>query len=409
MRDKRSKQVSAIAIITAICVMGDSMLYIVLPIYWKWFGLTALWQVGILLSVNRLIRLPINPIIGWFYQRFNRKGILFFSVLLAAFSTYTYGAIHDFMALVIARALWGVSWSFLRLGAFLAILDLADDRSRGRFLGHYNGLWRLGSLVGMLAGGILADGLGIPFMTNLFAGVALIGVPLIWLAVPKAQAKPLYRDMNNQPTTKFWKNRYALGALSTGLILSMVYTGILTSTLSRFIEISGMQAIDIFGWTIAAASISGGLQALRWIWEPFLAPLFGKWSDGKKGRLPFLIIGCFASGLLFFVMAFPVGVPQALICVLLIQLGATMLTTLSDALASDAASMTSKVALMTAYTVTVDLGASLGPSLAYFIIDWSNIGVAFGFTAFLLFLTGGGWFIHQHFSRGRDLDSGQAI
>ncbi|MFD1130552.1 hypothetical protein ACFQ3J_20610 [Paenibacillus provencensis] len=45
-----------IAIITAICLFGDAMLYAVLPVYSKDFGLTALWQVGLLLSINRFIR-----------------------------------------------------------------------------------------------------------------------------------------------------------------------------------------------------------------------------------------------------------------------------------------------------------------------------------------------------------------
>ncbi|MDV2687405.1 hypothetical protein RYX56_23955, partial [Alkalihalophilus lindianensis] len=57
--------VISISLVTAICLVGDSMLYIALPIFWKEVGLDSLWQVGILLSINRFIRLPFNPIIGW--------------------------------------------------------------------------------------------------------------------------------------------------------------------------------------------------------------------------------------------------------------------------------------------------------------------------------------------------------
>lgn len=37
----RQQPVTVIAIVTALCLLGDSMLYIVLPIYWKEAGLTA--------------------------------------------------------------------------------------------------------------------------------------------------------------------------------------------------------------------------------------------------------------------------------------------------------------------------------------------------------------------------------
>ncbi|WP_152548991.1 hypothetical protein [Geomicrobium sp. JCM 19037] len=53
-------RVIQVALITAIALFGDAMLFIVLPLYYSQFGLTALWQIGLLLSINRLIRLPLN-------------------------------------------------------------------------------------------------------------------------------------------------------------------------------------------------------------------------------------------------------------------------------------------------------------------------------------------------------------
>lgn len=44
------------------------MLYVALPIYWETAGLESIWQVGVLLSINRFIRLPFNPLISWMYK-----------------------------------------------------------------------------------------------------------------------------------------------------------------------------------------------------------------------------------------------------------------------------------------------------------------------------------------------------
>ena len=71
------RAVVAIALITAACLIGDSMLYIALPTHWETAGLDSLWEVGILLSINRFVRLPLTPAIAWAYARIGvRTGVL---------------------------------------------------------------------------------------------------------------------------------------------------------------------------------------------------------------------------------------------------------------------------------------------------------------------------------------------
>lgn len=75
-KERASRQVIVISLITAACLIGDSMLYIVLPICFAQAGLSSLWEVGIILSVNRLVRLPLNPMVGWLYRHISdRTGI----------------------------------------------------------------------------------------------------------------------------------------------------------------------------------------------------------------------------------------------------------------------------------------------------------------------------------------------
>ena len=59
----------SMAVVSAFCLTGDTMLYIALPLFWQECGLTALWQVGVLLAVNRLVRLPLNPLVRLLYTR----------------------------------------------------------------------------------------------------------------------------------------------------------------------------------------------------------------------------------------------------------------------------------------------------------------------------------------------------
>ncbi|WP_257130498.1 hypothetical protein [Bacillus pseudomycoides] len=92
-----TKIIVMVALATALSLLGDSMLYIVLPIYWKEAGLNSIWQVGILLSINRIIRLPFNPFVGWLYQRISLKTGLILAIILGSITTLGYGIAQSFV------------------------------------------------------------------------------------------------------------------------------------------------------------------------------------------------------------------------------------------------------------------------------------------------------------------------
>lgn len=272
------KRVVGIALITAIAVMGDSMLFIVLPLYWEEFGLTAIWQIGLLLSINRFIRLPINPLVGLFYNHFQLRTGVFIAVVLAVVTTMSYGVIQHFWLLFIMRALWGVAWSLLRLGGFLTVIDAADDRNRGQLVGLYNGLWGLGGLVGMLAGGLLVDQTSIFFVTTLFALAGLFAIPAVWFLVPVTSSAK-QEEKKVAPASGKWLTPYAGMVLITGIAMGFIVFGLFASTLSSLIERFYVNEWTIAQLTLGAATLAGFVQAIRWGWDPFLAPLMGKILD----------------------------------------------------------------------------------------------------------------------------------
>ena len=123
--NKNQKALIVISLLTAACLLGDSMLYIVLPTHWQEAGLTSLWEVGILLSVNRFVRLPLNPIISWLYGRLSSRNGILLAGLLAVCTTISYGFIQGFTIWLIMRCIWGIAWTLLRLGAYFTILQIS--------------------------------------------------------------------------------------------------------------------------------------------------------------------------------------------------------------------------------------------------------------------------------------------
>ncbi|WP_182914720.1 hypothetical protein [Paenibacillus thiaminolyticus] len=95
-----------------------------------------MWEVGILLSVNRLVRLPLNPLIGWLYRKMSKRAGILLAVLLASVTTASYGLAGSFWLLILIRSVWGgLAWSFLRLGGYFTSIELSDKTNRGRIMG----------------------------------------------------------------------------------------------------------------------------------------------------------------------------------------------------------------------------------------------------------------------------------
>jgi MFS family permease len=103
------------------------MLYVVLPIFPEQFGLNSLWEVGILLAVNRFIRIPIHPFVQKFYSSFSTRQGLLVGLILTIISTLSYGVLNAFLWMLCARVVWGIAWAFLKQGGQLSIIDAAEN------------------------------------------------------------------------------------------------------------------------------------------------------------------------------------------------------------------------------------------------------------------------------------------
>lgn len=394
-KDKGSFQVRSIAWITAICLLGDSMLYIVLPVYWQQFGLDALWQVGLLLSINRLVRLPLNPLVGWLYGRMSKRTGVLIAVVLAFATTAAYGLLSGFAALLAARALWGAAWSLLRLGGYLTVLEASDDSNRGRYLGSYNGIIGVGSLIGMLAGGVLADALDARAVPVLLAAVMLCGLPLAWRHVPStaAAAADGPAPRSRARLAGLAGTRHARLALASGLVTAIVFFGVYAGTMSPLIEahLPPPGTLMLLGATFGAASLAGVAQAVRWAWSPFLSPWIGTLSDGPRGRLPLYIGSLALATAAFALLPLPLPFAAWLAVLLAAQLAGTAIATLTDALAADAATDATRVGYMTTYTTAVDVGAAIGPLVGFALIGALGLGGLYALCAALLLALAAAW------------------
>lgn len=367
-----------VALVTAISLLGDSMLYIALPLYWKEAGLDSMWQVGVLLSINRFIRLPFNPLVGWLYNKISLKTGLVIAIILGSLTTLGYGLLSGFIAWIILRSVWGIAWSFFRIGGLSFVAFDTDKDNRGKAIGLYNGLYRLGSLVGMLVGGLLVPIIGLSAVSIIFGFLTLLGLPMILLYVNANSLMDKEQDnkaliVKERFVSKFKQGRGMI--IFTGFCITLLIQGVFISTLSSLIEHNHGESVVLFGSVMSVTFLAGIILSIRWLWEPFLGARFGIWSDGAKGRVPLLVLSLTFAGLTFGIISNDLPLVVMIFFTFLVMIGATSLTTIVDAIALDISKNTNVVSFLTTYTIAQDLGASIGPFISFIIF-----GLANGFT-----------------------------
>ena len=174
--------------------------------------------------------------------------------------------------------------------------------------------------------------------------------------------------------------------LVNGLIVSFVIHGIFSSTLSKVIEFQMDDKFIILSYTVGAVAVEGMIQAFRFGLDAFIAPLIGKWSDQKIGRIPLLMIELLFGSISLLII--PLKIPFYLfLCFLLVfQLTSTLLITTSDSLAADLSTGPAGVKTMTYDTLSADLGAALGPVISFIVIDFIGLHWLYWITSSLLCL-----------------------
>ncbi|GAF18558.1 hypothetical protein JCM19046_3139 [Bacillus sp. JCM 19046] len=389
------KKVVGVALITAIAVLGDSMLFIVLPLYYEEFGLTSLWQVGVLLSVNRFIRLPINPLIGWFYTKFQLRTGVFIALGLTILTTLSYGFIKEFIILIFMRILWGVAWSLLRLGGMLTVVNVAGNHNRGNLIGLYNGLWGLGGLGGMLFGGLFVELWSITGIVVLFASLSVAMIPIVhWLVPLKTEEERTSNDQEQHG----WLDGFTVIVFGTGFIKGFLLFGFFASTISIVIDQVYQQNWSIGGMLISSAALASIIQAIRWGWDPFLAPWFGRLLDqSKRPQLYLIFVLCIIASL-FMVQQQQWSLIVLLIALLIFQLCSTFFVTMVDTFAATIA-VKNPVKVVTIHTVMVDFGAAMGPLFSLYVIDLYGLQVMFSIAALLALVVAAIWTVYFIFHK----------
>lgn len=344
---------------TALSLLGDQALYALLPLYFQEIGLLP-FQVGILLSANRWIRLFTNHLAERIVDKHPAHLMFAASLVLGALLTAVYAVSTSFLVLLVARCLWGLCWSFIRHISVMGVASGSEPQTLGQMMGFYNGISRIGSLAGIMLGGILFDLVGFTSTLIMFCLISL-------LAIPFALSSGIH-SLGTQGEK--WKSATSASPdpwlLICGFCIGSVGPGLIMSTLGFILLRRYGQEVNLFGIIIGIATLNGLLLGCRWILDTLGAPVYGALIDriGIHIGAPLcFLVGALVMALLTFgnsLLSLAMGIIVFFMCG----------TALATVVSAQASRLGSKI--YARYATAGDLGAAFGPVIGWTAYEFLN-------------------------------------
>ncbi len=170
--DKAARH-SAIAL--ALALPSDTCLYLLLPMFASQFGV-SLFEVGVLLAANRLIRIVGYGYIARFYARRGDRPTDTMAVIAAATASLGYATLSGVWLLLPFRLLWGLAFAAMNISTLS--MATADPQGASKRNGRSRAIIALGPTLALPAAALLAEQfeLGPRAIFFVLTPVALIGL-----------------------------------------------------------------------------------------------------------------------------------------------------------------------------------------------------------------------------------------
>ena len=243
-------------------MIGDTLLYVVLPLYHQDFGI-SLAMVGVLLSLNRWIRLLANSGVAAIGERVGPHALMVMAAVGSVVSTTLYGLVENEAVQVAARMLWGISYASLNLSTLA--YAVSDRANAGKRVGASRAAIGMVQALSLVGGAWIALQVGPRSVFLIFGGLTLISLvaALLLPRLPReiADKKPFRLPVPHR--LEIW-----------GFTLGFTGDGVFLLTLSFLMK-------DSITW-VAPVLATAILLALRWLVEITTGPL-GGWIGDRFG------------------------------------------------------------------------------------------------------------------------------
>ncbi|OLC55284.1 MAG: hypothetical protein AUH85_09620 [Chloroflexi bacterium 13_1_40CM_4_68_4] len=255
-------------------LLGDTFLYTVLPVQASSLGMSRP-TVGVILSLNRWVRLATNPLAARLYERFPAGALVLVAILLTAISTAMYALPAMLLVFFAGRLLWGFCYSLLRLGSFLSALEDATVHA-GRRIGNTRAVWGIGYFGGAIFAPFAIQWWG--WTTAILAAAALsLALGLGPALIAASWRRHVAIEEGHIPAS-VWEPRF-LALFAAATIQLALYAGILVAAGGFRVDELFHDGAPVLGGLVPATFIAAAFALTQRVAQVAWTPVAGRWSD----------------------------------------------------------------------------------------------------------------------------------
>ena len=344
--------------------LGGGVVFPILPVVGLTLGIAPA-MIGLILALNRITRLAINPFTGELVDRFGARWPLLTGLAVGGFATVCFAvglrSGHPTAWFLFGRALWGVGSSLLMVGSLTAALIISDDATRGKSAALVRMSLSFGVPAGLALGGLVADLFSARAAFLSAAGITFGGaVAAYFIAPTRAAASSARHPHKKPPTGTVMRDLLRNGPLwmvwAFNFIVFFAIQGVLLASLvliirDRHLALASLGAEGTSGILMAAMLASSALISLA----------AGRWID-RRGRKASLLLPaslCCIGG--FAVLAAGSGMSAAVLGLSAIGIGLGGINVPLIVIIGDLVGADRYGRAIGLYQVLGDIGGSLGP------------------------------------------------
>ena len=188
---KKNPALSMIFLVVFVDLLGFGILIPILPT----FAINVLGvkegAIGIAIAIYSLTQFFFNPLLGGMSDKYGRRKIILYCLLLNASGYIIFAFTHSYLILIVSRIIAGIGGSSIGVAqAYIADVTTKENRAKG--MGLIGVAFGLGFVFGPIMGGILSH---YSYMMTGFAsaGFSLLAFTLSAFLLPESLKKELIR------------------------------------------------------------------------------------------------------------------------------------------------------------------------------------------------------------------------
>jgi MFS family permease len=356
---------------------SQSLLLPVLPLYAQSFDIPY-ELVGLVLAGDAIGMILGDLPAGMLMRRIGQKRAMTAGLTLAGLSTAGLFFASSIVWVVLLRAVTGVGVSLFSVSRHYFLTEMAPPATRGRIISLFGGLFRLGRMLGPVAGGGMAVAFGLRASFLLFGVICLLALLVVIFLLPNLEvSREGEVEMLVSPLNHFWRmlrdQRHVIATAGMGFL----FMQLLRSGPTVIIPLYAANALHLDVQTIGLVlSISAALDMALFYPAGMIMDRFG--------RRYTIIPSALGLSLGLSLLPFTTNLTSLLLVGMLLGLGnglgsGAMITT-----GSDLAPKRERSEFLGAWNLVGDIGATSGPLAVGALAD----GIPLAHTGWIIALAG---------------------